>query len=227
MYKKVTHEIVEEHFHQRPMLAEGQVQPGQELPLAVMNEATLVFRMDSRSLWAKYAWNLLNYSISMNSGLPGTPQVEARLMRAAHAISDFIVPYYGIAAGNDLKEKLASIAKVGTEVVDAVKDKRSTDQFMDIWENLIKDLAVFLNQLNPGQWPTALIQELFTELVRTWTKAIETRYAEEWIDNNDALDSLEKLVVTGIPDHVNQGFSSIADVVSRGIIAQYPSLFVK
>jgi len=227
MYKKITHEIVEEHFHQRPMLADGEVQPGQELPYAVMNEATLVFRMDSRSLWAKYAWNLLNYSISMNAGLPGTSQVEARLMRTATALGDFIVPYYGITAGNDLKNLLSEIAKVGTEVVDAVKDKRSTDQFQGIWAKLVGDLARFLHELNPTQWPLVLLEELFTMLTQTWTKAIVSRYEEEWVDNTDALDSLEKLVVTGIPDHVNQGYSSIADVFSRGIIAQYPSLFVK
>lgn len=227
MYKKITHEIVEEHFHKHPTMADGEVQPGQSLPYSVMNEATLVFRMDSRTLWAKYAWNLLNYSISMNSGLPGTSQVESRLMRTAAALGDFIVPYYGITAGNDLKKVLSEIAKVGTELVDAVKDKRSTDQFQDIWSKLVSELATFLHELNPTQWPLLLVEEQFTMLTKAWTKAIISRYDEEWIENTDAIETLDKLVVTGIPDHVNQGYNSIADVFSRGIIAQYPSLFVK
>jgi hypothetical protein len=227
MYKKITHEIVEEHFHQHPMLAQLEVQPGQELPYSVMNEATLVFRMDSRSLWAKYAWNLLNYSISMNAGLPGTAQVEARLMKTASAIGDYVTPYYGITVGDELGAKLAKIAKVGTEVVDAVKDERSLDQFREIWKDLIKDLVEFLHDLNPTQWPKLLLEEMFTNLVDTWARAIIARYNEEWIENEDALDNLNTLVVTGIANHVNKGYSSIADVFSRGIIAQYPSLFVK
>lgn len=230
MYKKITHEIVEEHFHPRPMLGEilpAEVLPGHDLPNAVMNEATLVFRMDSRSLWAKYAWNLLNYSISMNAGLPGTPQVESRLLKTAAALGNFMVPYYGITAGNDLGDKLAAIAKIGTEVVDAVKDERSLDKFDSIWEELIDDLAEFLNELNPTQWPEILIKEMFTNLVNTWSKAIVTRYNEDWNKNEEALNNLEKLVVSGIANHVNKGFSSIADIFSRGIIAQYPSLFVK
>lgn len=230
MYKKITHEIVEEHFHQHPMLAElspTEVLPGHDLPIAVMNEATLVFRMDSRSLWAKYAWSLLNYSISMNAGLPGTPQVESRLLKTATALGDFVVPYYGITAGNDLGDKLAAIAKVGTQVVDAVKDGRSLDKFESIWAELIDDLALFLNELNPGQWPTELTKEMFTNMVTTWSRAIVARYNQEWNDNEEALDNLNKLVVTGIANHVNKGFSSIADIFSRGIIAQYPSLFVK
>jgi hypothetical protein len=238
MYKKINHHIVEEHFdhpavlppHIKEKLADlGLVGlgPTDELPYAVMNESTLVFRMDSRSAWAKYAWSLLNYSISMNAQLPGTAQVETRLLRAATALGDFIIPYYGITAGNALGDKLAAIAKVGAEVVDAVRDERSLDEFQTIWADLIEDLAVFLNELNPSNWPKVLITELFTNLVTTWSDAIRARYNEEWDDNEMALDNLNKLVVTGIADHANMGFSSIADVFSRGIIAQYPSLFVK
>jgi hypothetical protein len=230
MYKKITHEIVEEHFHQRPTLGElapMEVLPGQDLPIAVMNEATLVFRMDSRSLWAKFAWSLLNYSISMNAGLPGTPQVESRLLKTASALGNFIVPYYGITAGNELGDKLAAIAKVGTQVVDAVKDQRGLDKFEYIWAELIEDLAEYLNELNPSQWPELLLKEMLTNMVNTWVKAIIARYNEEWNDNDEALDNLDKLVVTGIANHVNVGYSSIADIFSRGIIAQYPNLFVK
>jgi hypothetical protein len=163
----------------------------------------------------------------MNAGLPGTPQVESRLLKAAAALGNFIVPYYGITAGNELGDKLAAIAKVGTQIVDAVKDQRNLDSFDTIWEELIDELAEYLNELNPTQWPEILIKEMFTYLVNTWTKAIVTRYNEDWNENDEALNNLEKLVVSGIANHVNKGFSSIADIFSRGIIAQYPSLFVK
>ncbi|CAB4241778.1 hypothetical protein UFOVP71_316 [uncultured Caudovirales phage] len=230
MYKKITHEIVEEHFAQHPMLPQfvtNEIPPGAALPAAVMNEETLMFRMDSRTAWAKYAWSLLNYSISMNAGLPGTSQVEARLLRAARMLGDFVVPYYGLDAGNTLGNKLAEIAKVGAEVVDAVKDKRSVEDFQGIWEKLIADLAKFLNSLNPSQWPESLVHEMFINLVTTWTRAIQTRYNEDWVGNEAALEDLNKLVVTGIADHVHKGYSSIADIMSRGLIAQFPTLFIK
>lgn len=237
MYSTIKHHIVEEHFdhpavlppHIKEKLANLGLLglgPADELPLAVMNERTLVFRMDSRSAWARFSWSLLNYSISMNAQLPGTPQVETRLLKSATALGDFLIPYYGITAGNEFGDKLAAIAKVGAEVVDAVRDERSLDEFQTVWATLIDDLAVFLNELNPGNWPKILLVELFTNLVTTWTAAIQARYNEEWDNNEEALENLNKLVVTGIADHANQGFSSIADVVSRGIIAQYPSLFV-
>lgn len=227
MYSKITHKIVEEHYSQ-PMQDEmtTDLPTDGALPPAVMNESTMQFRMDSRSLWSRYVWNLLNYSVSMNGGLSGTPQVESRLMKAASSLGDYVTPYYGINVGNELGDKLAAIAKVGAEVVDAVKDRRSTEQFQSIWIKLIDDLADFLNELNPSQWPEDLLKELFTELVSLWTKAIQSRYNEDWLENEDAIDGLDKLVIAGIPNHVNKGYSSIADVFSRGIIAQYPSLFV-
>lgn len=229
MYSKITHEIVEEYFDaigNKPMLMPTEIQPGQELPLAVMNESTLVFRMDSRSLWAKYAWSLLNYSISMNAELPGTAQVESRLLRVASALGDFITPYYGITAGQTLGDKLAAIAKVGTQFVSAVKDNRDLSEFQNIWNSLIEDLAEFMHSLNPTQWPKVLLVEMFTNMVTTWARAIQARHKQDWNENEEAIDDLNTLVVTGIANHINKGYSSIADVFSRGIIAQYPSLFV-
>lgn len=229
VYSKITHDIVEEYFEvdgNKPMLMPKEIQPGEELPIAVMNEGTLVFRMDSRSLWAKYAWSLLNYSISANADLPGTAQVETRLLRVASALGDFITPYYGITAGQQLSEKLAGIAKIGTQFVSAVKDKRDLSEFQNIWGVLINELAEFMHNLNPTQWPKVLLVEMFTNMVTTWARAIQARHNQDWNANEEAIDDLNMLIVTGIPNHINKGYSSIADVFSRGIIAQYPSLFV-
>jgi hypothetical protein len=197
-----------------------------ELPALVINEGTLVFRMDSRSLWSKYAWGLLNYSISMNNDLPGTRQVEDRLRKAAVALGDYIIPYYGITAGTTLTVLLSDMFKVGLDLVDAVKDERSTDEYHDIWKKLSGHLAEFLNELNPVYWPKILIEEMFNNMTTFWYNAIVARYNEDWSASEAAIDNLNKLVVTGIANHVNKGYSSIADIFSRGIIAQYPSLFV-
>lgn len=71
-----------------------------------------------------------------------------------------------------------------------------------------------------------LIEEMFNNMTTFWYNAIVARYNEDWSANEAAIDNLNKLVVTGIANHVNKGYSSIADIFSRGIIAQYPSLFV-
>ncbi len=203
-----------------------EIQPGEELPIAVMNEGTLVFRMDSRSLWAKYAWSLLNYSISTNANLPGTDHVESRLLGVASSLGDFVMPYYGPTAAEELGNKLAAIAKVGTQFVSAVKDRRDLSEFDNIWGALIDDLADYMHNLNPTQWPKILLVDMFTNMVKIWARAIKARHNQDWNENEEAISDLNTLVVTGIANHINKGYSSIADVFSRGIIAQYPSLFV-
>jgi hypothetical protein len=100
MYTTIKHDIVEEHFEkqpqQRPTLGLG------ELPTIVINERTLVFRMDSRTLWTRYSLGMINYSVSSFGNLGSTPSVEKNLAKAASAIGDFFVPYYGMRAGTKI-----------------------------------------------------------------------------------------------------------------------------
>lgn len=240
MYKKISHNILEEHFDQPVLMtlnsaqaaprstyhSNGSLGLSDPLPLYVMNENTLTFRMDSRSMWAKYAWSLLNYGISLNNNLAVTDQVEARMLKNSYAIGDAIVPYYGSTAGDKLGTLLASIAKVGFDVVKAVKDKKPLDTLQSMWANLIGDLAALMNQLNPNNWPIDLITDYFTNLTKYWTDQIIANSSGDSVADDIAIDRINKLVITGITNSVpTHKSSSLADIVSRGIIAQFPALF--
>ena len=95
------------------------------LPSVVINEKTLVFRMDSRTLWTRYSLGMINYSVSSFGGLGSTPSVEKNLARSAAAIGDFFVPYYGIKAGTKIGSLLTVIANNGTKVVESIKNKNN------------------------------------------------------------------------------------------------------
>lgn len=230
MYKTVTHNIVEEHYGHPQQALEfvgyGAVQPMDPLPMYAMTEGTMVFRMDSRSLWAKYAWGLLNYGISMNAGLPVMEQVEARMFKNARALGDFITPYYGITAGNRLSDLLSNIGQVGIDLVKATKEGEDIAKLNAMWTDLIATLAGFMVELNPSYWPDILITEYFTNLVGFWVAEIQARASNDAAADEAAIDSLNKLVVMGIANSVpTHKASSLADIFSRGIIAQFPSLF--
>jgi len=87
MYKKITHDIVEEHFDDvaglsRAIKAASVVTPVTgELPALVINERTLVFRMDSRTLWTRYSLGMINFSVSDFGNLDSTPSVEKNLKK--------------------------------------------------------------------------------------------------------------------------------------------------
>jgi hypothetical protein len=245
MYKKITHDIVEEHFdhptvmpaemygnaynttgtHFRPMFP-NYMAGLEPLPTAVINEKTLVFRMDSRTLWTRYSLGMINYSVSDFAGLDSTPFVERNLAKAATQIGDYFIPYYGITAGTKIGSLLVVISKNGTEVVKAIRNKKDIEVFKNIWDKQIYELANYLREVNPAQYPRDLIIEMVTNLTKFWTEDFYARFEKDFITDSIALDNILKVAVIGIPNHSNQGYTSIADILSRGIIAQFPLSFI-
>jgi hypothetical protein len=228
MYKKITHDIVEEHFdntEQRSNIVK--VSATDKLPNLVINEATMTFRMDSRTLWTKYALGLVNFAVSDVADLPTTDSVEQRMYKSATLIGDYFVPYYGIRAGSDIGRMLTEIFKNGVDVVSAVKKKQDIVPYQILWSEQTKELAELFNKLNPGQYPTSLLLEMLDALTKLWTDNIIARYTNNIILNAESIDGINKLVITGIANHVNKGYQSLADVLSRGVIAQYPLAFLE
>jgi len=250
MYKKISHNIVEEHFdhpiaasikkavdNKKPIKSgiteyyslsdDGSLGLNDPLPWDIYNENTMTFRMDARSAWMRWAFSIINYSISLNAGLPNTDQVKGRVHKNAMVLGDFIVPYYGITSGNLLATSLIALNDVAMHYINALKDKKDTTDIVKEWDPLVADIAKLMNELNPNNWPTYLISDMFTNLVTGWKNELDARNAGDITADELAIEFLDKLVVTGVPDHKKAGYSSIADTFSRGIIAQFPSLFTE
>lgn len=233
MYKKINHQIVEEYFENgiRPTVGytngNSDIEIGDTLPSYVMTDTTMIFRMDSRSAWQKWAYSLMNYAVSLNGNLPGTDQVKGRMHKNAVAIGDYLIPYYGMTAGRAVATALIAIDDIGMHFVEAIKSKQPTDEIVKSWEPFVKDIAKLFNELNPSQWPTSLIEDIFSNLVKAWQDQLVARAAGNIIDDEIAIDYIGKLVVTGVPDHIKHGYLSLADVFSRGIIAQFPTMFTE
>lgn len=237
MYKKISHTILEEQFEHPPVLptkilgAPRSIPMSQDglapLPPVVINERTLIFRMDSRTLWTRYALGMINFSVSDFGNMPSTPAVKKNLSRSAAAIGDYFIPYYGITAGTKIGSLLNVLAITGTRMVEDIRDKKTDiSVYTEIWGRQIDDLAAYLNELNPGQYPESLLTEMFTNLTGFWAEDFIARFNEDFAADAVALDNILKVAVSGIPNHYNKGYSSLADILSRGIIAQFPLSFV-
>lgn len=197
------------------------------LPSVVINEKTLVFRMNSRTLWTKYALGLVNYAVSDVANLSTTPSVEERLTKSATLIGDFFIPYYGIRAGSDIGKLLTDIFENGVQVVAELKKGGDIVPLQIKWAEQTRALAELFNRLNPSQYPVSLLSEMLEALTKLWTDNIKARITQNIILNAESIDGINKLVITGIANHVNKGYQSLADVLSRGVIAQYPLSFTE
>jgi len=211
------------------VVAPGVITPGilPPLPSVVINERTLIFRMDSRTLWTRYSLGMINYSVSDFGNLSSTPQVEANLVRNAAAVGNYFVPYYGITSGTKIGDLLAVIVKNGVKVVQTVKVGGDYDVYKEIWFREITALTDYLHELNPSQYPKDLLTEMFVNLTDFWVDDFKARINKDFAADAIALDNILKVAVIGIPDHANKGYSSIADILSRGIISQFPLSFVE
>jgi hypothetical protein len=234
MYKLVTHDIREEHYDhpavlpgdiKTPFAKSGSIDVA--LPGAVINERTMIFRMDNRTLWTRYALGMINYTVSDLGNLPNTDKVEANLSRNAAAVGNYFIPYYGITAGTKIGDLLSTMCKNGVKVFASLKSgSKDINVFKEIWYREATTLAEYLNELNPNQYPTDLVAEMLINLTNFWIDDFRARIAGDFAADAIALDNILKVAVIGIPNHVNKGYSSIADILSRGVIAQFPLSFL-
>jgi len=240
MYKKITHNITEEHYappagieipnpHHKSTPVTGyytdeSIGLHDELPQYVLNENTMLFRMDCRTAWQKWAYSLMNYAVSLNGDLPGTDQVKGRMHKNAVAIGEMLIPYYGPTSGKLVGTSLIAIDDIGMHYVEALKKGESTDEIVASWAPFVDDFASIMNELNPNNWPTSLIRDIMLSLVQAWQDQLTARANGDFTADEIAIDLIAKLLITGIPDH-GKGYDSLADIFSRGIIAQFPSMF--
>lgn len=237
MYKKITHDIVEEHYDHPVTLPDhiksklgtiGPVSLGTPLPPSVMTEQTMTFRMDSRTLWTRYALGMINYSVSDLGNLASTNNIKNSMARNSANVGTFFTPYYGYTTGSKIGDYLNALCVNGVKIVEVIKSgKTDVAVYVEIWNKQCRSLAEYFNSINPNNYPTDLLTEMFTTLTKYWTDDFKARYDNDFASDAVALDNILKIGVTGVPDHAKAGYSSIADILSRGVIAQFPLSFVE
>jgi hypothetical protein len=217
----VTHTITKEQYVNgklvKPMASES-------LPTVVINEKTMTFRMDNRTLWTRYSLGMINFSVALYGNM-GSENVLENLKKAAAACGDYFTPYYGFNAAKKIGSLLVVIAVNGSKVAEALDAKRDIAAYETIWDKQIDELATYLNDLNPQHWPKDTLAEMFINLTALWVDDFRARLDKDFVGDSIALDNIVKVAVSGIPNHINKGYTSIADTISRGIIAQSPLEF--
>jgi hypothetical protein len=236
MYKTITHKTTEEHYIDgklvKPMpmpmpMAVPMPMPmvGEGLPLVVINEQTMLFRMNNRTLWTRYSLGMINFSVASFGRLPSAEVVAGNLKKSAAACGEYFTPYYGLTATRKVSSLLSVIAINGEKVVESLLAGRDIDAFETIWDKQIDELAKYLNELNPNHWPKDTLVDMFINLTGFWVDDFRARLAKDFAADAIALDNILKVAVSGIPNHTSKGYASIADLISKGIILQSPLAF--
>ena len=173
------------------------------------------FHDGMRKLWEDHVtWTRL-VIVDVAFGTADTQATLERLLQNQVDIGNAIKPFYGEAAGSQLTALLTThIVLAGNILVNAkAGNTDGVNANVTLWYQNANDIAAFLNGANPTNWPLADMQMMMkTHLDLTLQEAV----AQLTGDYSTSISTY---------DQVHLEILQMADMLSAGIIAQFPSMF--
>ncbi len=173
------------------------------------------FRSAMRKLWEDHITWTRVFIISAAADLPDRDAATQRLLQNQVDIGNAIKPYYGEAAGNQLTALLKDHILISADVVAAAKanDQAKLADANRRWTANADQIADFLNKANPQNWPQAEMRQMMHDHLRLTTNEAVARLHGDWAGDVKAYDD------------VHQQILLMADMLSEGIIKQFPNKF--
>lgn len=182
---------------------------------SILDTKTVQLDEGMRKLWEDHIQLTRMFIIEFAGNLPATSTTAARLLKNQEDIGNAIKPYYGDAAGNQLTALLKAHIVGAVDLLNAAKsgDQARIASSSAAWYANGQQIADFLSSANPTNWPQGMMREHMKEhLDTTLTEATHQLQG----NYGAAMDDYD--IVTG-------KILQLADVLTRGIIAQFPDKF--
>jgi hypothetical protein len=173
-----------------------------------------------RKLWEDHiTWTrLFIVSAGTDAGnLPDIGPTVDRLLANQTDIGDAITPFYGAAAGGELTAllrvhiltaaELLADAKAGNDAGVADASAR--------WYANADEIATFLHDANPRNWPLAEMKSMMKSHLDLTLEEAVARLQGRYADDVAAYDKVHAEIL------------EMADMLSDGIIAQFPARFAR
>jgi len=182
--------------------------------------ARVAFHDAMRQLWEDQIVWTRQYIVSAAT-VPGDladigPTAD-RLLANQADIGDALRPFYGDAAGDAVTSLLRDHILTAAELIAAAKsgDAAGVEAAARAWYVNAHDIAVALHGLNPVHWPLADLDAMMVEHLDLTLEEAVARLEGRYADDIAAYDK------------VHAGILAMADMLSDGIIAQFPSAFAR
>ena len=173
------------------------------------------FRNQMRKLWEDHiVWTRM-FIVSSVADLPDADTAAGRLLANQDHIGDAIKPYYGEEAGEALSALLRDHILIAADILTAAKsgDSAGVEEANARWHDNANEIADFLSAANPSNWPQEEMREMMAEHLE-WTLAeAVARLNADWDADLAAYDRIHRDIL------------QMADMLSIGIINQFPGKF--
>ena len=172
-------------------------------------------RTDMRKLWEDHVTWTRQFIVSALAGAPDTDASAQRLLQNQTDIGNAIKPLYGDAAGAQLTSLLRDHILTAADLLGAAKagDAAKVATTKDQWYANGNEIAGFLAQANPAHWPVSDMAPMMREhLDHTLAEAVN-QLKGDWAGSIAEYDRIHVQIL------------KMADMLSDGIVAQFPNQF--
>lgn len=182
---------------------------------ATVSTSELALRQGMNKLWEDHVtWTRL-YIVSAVAGLPDAQATAERLLLNQTHIGNAIKPFYGDAAGEQLTALLKPHILIAAELVTAAKTGKSDDvkTASTRWYDNANEIADFLSAANPKNWPQAAMRNEMRHHLDLTLQEAQARLRGDWKADIAAYELIHHHIL------------GMADVLTKGIISQFPERF--
>jgi len=172
-----------------------------------------VLRDDMRELWTQHVvWTRVFLMVAIE-GLPDEPQATERLLQNQVDIGNAIKPFYGVAAGDELTALLTEHITGAVAVVDAAMagDDAAFEAANAAWYDNAHEIAAFLASANPN-WDLAHMTAMMDAHLDYTLDEATARLTGDWAADVEIYDTVKTQIL------------DMADMLTDGIVAQFPDL---
>ena len=168
-----------------------------------------------RKLWEDHIIWTRVFIISAAADLPDKTVATDRLLQNQVDIGNAIKPYYGDAVGDKLTTLLKEHITTAAEIVTAAKaaDKAKQDDATKRWFANADQIADFLSNANPKNWPQAEMRKMMRDHLNLTTEEVVARLQKNWAADIAAFDKVHEQIL------------HMADMLTTGIVKQHSEKF--
>jgi hypothetical protein len=168
-----------------------------------------------RELWEDHiVWTRM-VIVSAVDDLPDQSTAVDRLLRNQDEIGDAIKPFYGEAAGEELSRLLREHIVGAADLLVAAKagDTAAVESAAAAWYVNGDAIGAFLADANPRNWERGEMQAMMRDHLDLTLAEAVARLEGRYVDDTAAYDEIHAQIL------------HMADMLSDGIVAQFPGRF--
>jgi hypothetical protein len=180
-------------------------------------EARAAFQDAMQRLWVDHVtWTRL-FIVSFVAELPDLQATTDRLLQNQVDIGDAVKPFYGDAAGDQLTALLEEHILTAADLLTAAKAGKEAafEEANEAWYANARAIARFLHEANPRHWPLADMRQMMKDHLDLTLQEAAAQLGGDYATSVALYDEVETEIL------------HMADMLSSGLIAQFPQEFSK